>query len=343
MAETTTHRVEFSGSGREYFSIWIVNLLLSIVTLGIYSAWAKVRRRKYFAQHTQIDSRRFDYHATGKQIFIGRVIVIVGFLIYSLLSAIPLIGILFALGFLVLVPWLINRSMAFNARMTSFSGLRFSFKGTKMRAFLVYMLYPFLSAFTLYLTFPLVARAQQRYRISNHKFGTAQFHFDSTIGPFYKAFLMAIGWAVAVLVVTVVLFGGYAFLGAVQGAGEIARVFAVYLLIFIAVLPAAFIYRAFVRNAVYAGASLEGGHSFTSDVRPLALLGVAMTNAVGVVLTLGFFIPWAQCRMTRYLADHTSVTVDGSIDQFIAGESEAVGAIGDAFTDLEGVDLDFAL
>ena len=39
--------IEFSGSAREYFGIWIVNLILTIITLGIYSAWAKVRRQIY--------------------------------------------------------------------------------------------------------------------------------------------------------------------------------------------------------------------------------------------------------------------------------------------------------
>ena len=53
--------VVFTGNAREYFGIWIVNLLLSILTLGIYSAWAKVRRKKYFYQHTLIDGAGFDY------------------------------------------------------------------------------------------------------------------------------------------------------------------------------------------------------------------------------------------------------------------------------------------
>ena len=35
--------LEFRGNGYEYFRIWIVNILLTIMTLGIYSAWAKVR------------------------------------------------------------------------------------------------------------------------------------------------------------------------------------------------------------------------------------------------------------------------------------------------------------
>ena len=43
-----TTPVIFEGKTSEYFGIWIVNLLLSLLTLGIYSAWAKVRRKKYF-------------------------------------------------------------------------------------------------------------------------------------------------------------------------------------------------------------------------------------------------------------------------------------------------------
>eukprot|EP01031_Cornospumella_fuschlensis_P012127 gene12127-14827_t len=34
-------RIEFTGSGSEYFRIWVVNLLLLLVTVGIYYPWAK--------------------------------------------------------------------------------------------------------------------------------------------------------------------------------------------------------------------------------------------------------------------------------------------------------------
>ena len=44
----------FSGKGSEYFSIWIVNIALTIVTLGIYSAWAKVRKMQYLYRNTAL-------------------------------------------------------------------------------------------------------------------------------------------------------------------------------------------------------------------------------------------------------------------------------------------------
>lgn len=57
---------QFTGTANEWFGIWIVNLMLSIVTIGVYSAWAKVRTKKYFYNHTFAEGRNFDYHATGR-------------------------------------------------------------------------------------------------------------------------------------------------------------------------------------------------------------------------------------------------------------------------------------
>ena len=39
----TPHPVEFTGSGGEYFRVWIVNVLLTIVTLSLYTPWARRR------------------------------------------------------------------------------------------------------------------------------------------------------------------------------------------------------------------------------------------------------------------------------------------------------------
>ena len=66
----------FTGSGSEYFRIWIVNLILSVVTLGIYSAWAKVRRLEYFYRHTRVAGASFDYHGRPLAILKGRIVAV---------------------------------------------------------------------------------------------------------------------------------------------------------------------------------------------------------------------------------------------------------------------------
>src|SRR6187402_1366842 len=73
---------EFRGDGGEYFRIWIVNLLLTIVTLGIYSAWAKVRRLRYFYGNTYLDGHSFEFHGRPLAILKGRLIVFGAYLLF---------------------------------------------------------------------------------------------------------------------------------------------------------------------------------------------------------------------------------------------------------------------
>lgn len=148
--------------------------------------------------------RCFDYHATGKQNFIDRVIVVLAMIPLF----IPFVNVFAILALLVTLPWLLNRAMVFNARMTSFSGVRFGFRGSYGRALLVFMICPILVALTLYTAFPFLARATHRYYVNNHSYGTARFGFGSGIGRFYKTFGMALLWSVAVFVTGFVLLGG---------------------------------------------------------------------------------------------------------------------------------------
>ncbi|MDR1228128.1 MAG: DUF898 domain-containing protein [Azoarcus sp.] len=127
------HRLQFTGTGGEYFRIWIVNLLLSILTFGIYSAWAKVRREQYFHRNTLLDGGGFDYHGDPKAILKGRIIAVALLFILSLVEKIahdfyyPVV-----LVASPLVPWLMIRSFIFRSRNTSFRGLHFDFHGTYM-------------------------------------------------------------------------------------------------------------------------------------------------------------------------------------------------------------------
>src|SRR3954464_11448441 len=67
---------QFTGRAGEYFRIWIVNVCLSVITLGIYSAWAKVRRKRYFYGNTLLNRAAFDYTGDPKAILKGRLLVL---------------------------------------------------------------------------------------------------------------------------------------------------------------------------------------------------------------------------------------------------------------------------
>jgi len=143
----------FSGNASEYFGIWIVNLLLTVITLGIYSAWAKVRRLRYFYGNTWLDGHNFEYHAKPLQILIGRIIVLVIIIIVTAVNSFyPLYAYFLIVPYLLALPWLITQSMRFNARMTSYRNVRLAFKGSYLRSMWIFVILPmatFLVAFAI--------------------------------------------------------------------------------------------------------------------------------------------------------------------------------------------------
>ena len=101
--------LRFTGQAGEYFRIWIVNVCLSILTLGIYSAWAKVGRKKYFYGNTLLDDAAFEYLADPKAILKGRLIVVAAFVVVGLIgnmlktNAIPLV-------YLAVLPYVVIKA-----------------------------------------------------------------------------------------------------------------------------------------------------------------------------------------------------------------------------------------
>ena len=108
--------LEFTGNGREYFGIWIVNILLTIVTLGIYSAWATVRNNQYFYGNTKLDGASFQYLASPITILKGRLIALAVLVVYVVLSEMYVeAAVVFAIAFIPLVPWIMVRSQRLQA------------------------------------------------------------------------------------------------------------------------------------------------------------------------------------------------------------------------------------
>lgn len=198
MSENQTP-VVFTGNAGEYFGIWIVNLLLSIVTLGIYSAWAKVRRKKYFYNNTLIDGVGFDYHANPIAILKGRIIAFVLFVAYSVLSkSSPMLAGILMIAFFLAIPWIIVRGMTFNARNSSHRGLRFDFDGNYGQAAKVFIGYPLLVLLTLGLALPFVAQRTNKFVFDHHKFGLNHFQMNALVKDFYMIYLKLLGVVFAI-------------------------------------------------------------------------------------------------------------------------------------------------
>ncbi len=74
-SEADLRAVAFTGRLREYLPIVASNTLLTIVTLGIYRFWAKARTRRYLWSHTRVIDDTLEWSGTGKEMFVGFLLV----------------------------------------------------------------------------------------------------------------------------------------------------------------------------------------------------------------------------------------------------------------------------
>ena len=126
------HRVTFTGSGGDYFKLWLSNLLLTIVTLGIYTPWARRRRIQYFFRNTEVGADPLDFTASSRSMVTSFVLVA---LVYGLIQVMSSQGLNTAVGGITLLiaaatPWLWRSAMRFRMGNTTWRGLPFVFHAT---------------------------------------------------------------------------------------------------------------------------------------------------------------------------------------------------------------------
>lgn len=126
--------VEFSGTWQEFLPIALVNLLLTIVTLGIYRFWAQARVRRYLWANTKLIDEELQWTGTGGEMFIG-FLMVMGVLT---VTAGSIVGISLLVGqwflfvgmvaFYIFLFWAINfaqfRALRYRLSRTYWRGIR---------------------------------------------------------------------------------------------------------------------------------------------------------------------------------------------------------------------------
>lgn len=346
------HGVEFTGNAKEFFGIWFVNLVLSVLTLGIYSAWAKVRTERYFYGNTRLAGAPFEYLANPISILKGRLVAYAVAIALGLCAhfQVWVVYIPLFMAVLALLPWLVQRTLRFRARYSAWRGLRFRFVEGVFEAYVNFMFRPLLGVITLYLLSPWVRMHQHDYQVTGHRFGGKRFRFAGDLGQYYVPFLISIGLAMALYLGMVVVIMGMAVLTAWLGgeAGEPPSTSAMVAII----LPVAALYLAllalpvFLRtrytNLMWNFASL-GGHRFESTLRARDVIWIYFSNGVAIVFSLGLLVPWAMVRLAKYRAQHFVLLASGDLDQFIAEREREEGAAGAELLDALDLDMDVSI
>ncbi len=342
----------FSGRGGEYFRIWIVNLALSILTLGIYSAWAKVRTRRYFYGNTLLDGAGFDYTAEPLKILKGRAIAALVIGAYIALGQLyPVASLPLVLAYWLLFPWLLMKSLAFNAHYSQHRGLRFGFVQRTGDAIRVYALLPILITLTLGLYYPFWKRRVAEYYVSNHRYGGTLFSFHATGGQYLRLYLLALLIALICLAAAAgalftLLWLVDALLPQIEADGSDIPLqqqllqlggFGIVALFYLFLLPVFAWLRARGDNLRWNNTRLAG-HRFESDQSARRLMLIYLLNIFAIVFTLGLAIPWARVRLARYRVEHLRFVPHGPVDELLAGSDGQASATADAFDDLGGFD-----
>lgn len=323
----------FKGNAREYFGIWAVNTLLRIVTLGIYSPWAKVRKRRYFYGNTLLDDASFDYLADPLAILKGWFIAGALLGLYSLLShTSPIASSVLMLVFIALYPWVLVRSRIFNLRNSSHRNIRFSFKADYRAAYQAYLWWTLLVPLTLGLLGPYVLYRQKRFLVENSAYGSTFFRFDATAKQYYRAFFPMLG-IVPLFIATLTALSMQP-----KTHPNPALVLAFSLLSLAVYLFVALYLPTALANLTWNGTSIAG-HRFRSTLRARDLAWIYLSNAVAALCSLGLLAPWGAVRLARYRLEKLSLSGAGDLDAILAAEDEEMGATGEELGDLLGWDF----
>ncbi|KFN50218.1 YjgN family protein [Arenimonas composti] len=347
------HGLVFTGRASEFFGIWFVNLVLTVLTLGIYSAWAKVRTERYFYGNTRVAGTPFEYLAKPLPILYGRLIAYAVVIALGLSWHFQLFVLWLPLAALVmlLLPWVVQRALRFRARYSAWRGLRFRFVDGVYESYVAFLFRPLAQLFTFGLLMPWVRMGQHDYMVRGHRFGGLRFAFHGDLGAYYIPFLISIGLAfTAYLVMLLAVFAG-ALLGVAiggDGAGKGPSDLAIALM----VAPIALVYLAFLAIPVYLrtkytnlmwNATSLGPHRFESSLRARDMIWILASNGVLIVLSLGLAVPWAMVRLAKYRAAHMAVWVYGGLDSFGAERTQREGAAGAELVDALDMGMDIGL
>lgn len=332
----------FTGKAGEYFRIWIVNLALSILTLGIYSAWAKVRTARYFYANTQVAGSPFEYLGQPLAVLRGRLVGALILLLYGVAGRVsPLLSGLFGLAMFVLLPFLVVLTMRFRLRMSSWRGVRFAFDGGMAEAASKYILLPIVGFLSAGLLLPFAQYKQKAFLVDNSRFGTTPFRHRFRARQFYMLYLKGFGLIVLNIVAAMVIIAATGAMVAKSGLGKSAgAVFAFVptVIIFPLYLFTLSYFLVRLHNLVWNHLQL-GEHRFESRLSVRRMCWLYCSNALAVACTLGLAYPWAKIRLARYQAESTTLIAADSLDSFQQGAGSDVSAVGDQVSNVLDLDL----
>ncbi|MFN8436220.1 MAG: DUF898 family protein [Cytophagales bacterium] len=308
--------LKFRGQGSVLTGIFLVNLLLTVLTLGIYYAWAKVKTKKYIYSSTYLEESSFQYHATGKELFMGYLkvfvlvilfygsIFLITWLFPQQIWILSIVTVVFYLGILFLIPIAIHSSLKYETAKTSWRSIHWGYEGDLkvfMKDFYIGIFYTIISLgfYSLWLFINI-----RKYITSNVKFGNISFKYDGTAGAIFFIYLK--GYFLSIITLGIYL----PFL--------VLEVYNYHI------------------NNTYAIQD-ERILKFKSNIKGWSFFFFELVNLLMIFFSLGIAIGWVVCRQLEYYTKNVDIVGDFRSEDLIQTQSDFNNASGDALMD--GLDI----
>lgn len=350
-------KVVFHGAGGTLFGIHLVNTLLTILTLGVYYYWAKVRVRTFLFGQTEFAGDRFSYHGSARELFNGamKASLIFGVPYYLLSNAglflEPNMVIQIALqaaAWLLLVlfiPVAIVSARRYRLSRTAWRGIRFSFQGKTLDFIKLWLSGYFLTGVTLGLYYPYFSTKKQAFLTAHSYFGSEPFKFSGDGALLFRPFLM-----MYLPAVTVAIIAGLCLYSLIElplkniADPETARSLVIGTI-------AGLIIGALVFRLLWLPYSVKeqrffweqtsiGSARFRLPITMWPYLKLKLGNLLLMVCTLGLAWPWTTIRNIQFITDQLALVGIDNFDEIVQAYDGAppIGEGLDGFLDT-GFDL----
>jgi uncharacterized membrane protein YjgN (DUF898 family) len=338
------HRFKFHGTGEALFGIFILNLLKTILTLGVYYFWAKVKTRQFVWGQTEFSGDRFGYHGTGLELCLGWLkagVLFGGVLALQWVLTIsdhPYIGTLALwIGIGVLVPLAQIGTLRYRLSRSSWRGVRFSFRGAMQPFFLLSLRGLALSAITFGIFYPFYECESRAYLINQSRFGSSSFQFDGQPKDLFWIYTRhSIAMLVGMVILGAIIFATHDLTAVQDGLVAPLLGFAMFVP-FMLLVGIVFLSVNVSRRRFFSNHTSFAGARFNTTVTMGNLLGLYATNALLLLFTLGLAFPWVTVRSRGYDCDHLTLT--GALDlDAIQQDAQTATAVGEELSGFLDVD-----
>lgn len=314
----------YHGKGNDLFKVYIVNVLLTLLTVGLYYPWAKAKILRYHYAETEFKDTRFAFHGTGKEMFKGFIKVVLllvalfGIFQFATMkmqeaimsgeSTAPYVALILGieLCFFLLIPLAIVGSAKYRASRSSWRGIHFRYTGTVKSMYMVFLKGIFFTIVTfgiygIWFVVDIVEEVVDNMALGNVKFRFEGNGKDLLFTNLFGQFL------------TMITAGIYFF----RFKSDI--------------------HQYWVNNIYFFQGRTKG--KLEAETTGMGFFKVLVPNMFIIVFSLGLAIPWAIIRQLKYFAETTKVRGKVDFDNIEQGEVDQSDATGDGLFDMLDLDI----